>query len=172
MKLYRAKVPTIASEIIATLVRDGDIDVPHEMFEEAEKDLIAIMDEFMRRDAEFRDSIKDHMADAGLAYSEFGRVRSKLAEELNHPLNNDVERFLARQFTENMMISRFVDEVFEEDRVIYKKILEIIASHHVDEEGIREEAKDKVKNVTEGTVDYEIAMQKAVKEVKKRRGLL
>ena len=55
MKLYRAKVPTIASEIIATLVRDGDIDVPHEMFEEAEKDLIAIMDEFMRRDAEFRD---------------------------------------------------------------------------------------------------------------------
>ena len=172
MKLYRAKVPTIATEIIATLVQDGDIDVEHANFGEAEKDLVAIMEEFVRRDFEFRNAIKDHMADRGMAYGEFGRVRSKMADERNHPLNDDVERFLARQFTENMMISRFVEEVYGEDKLIYKKIFEILRSHHVDEQGIRDEAREKVKNAKEGTVDYEIALQKAVKEVKKRRGLI
>ena len=36
---------------------------------------------------------------------------------------------------------------------------------------IREEAAAKVKNVREGTVEYEIALADAVREVKKRRGL-
>ena len=40
------------------------------------------------------------------------------------------------------------------------------------EDAIRQEAIGKIKNVAEGTVDYEIALQNAVKDVKKRRGLM
>ena len=50
MKLYRAKVEVIAHETIHTLVESGDIEVEHESREEAEKDLMAIMDEFLRRE--------------------------------------------------------------------------------------------------------------------------
>lgn len=172
MKLYRAKVPIIAQETISSLVQGDDIEVEHENFEEAQKDLIAIMEEYLRRDSDFRNQIRDHMAHHNMPYNEYGRVRSRLADQLGHPLGDDVERFLARQFVENMMISPFVEEVFSEDKVIYKKIIETLRSHHVNEREIREEAQEKVKNVKEGTVDYEIALQKAVKDVKKRRGLL
>jgi len=172
MKLYRAKVPVIAREVIERLSADGDIEVLPERKEEAERDLIAIMEEFRRRDMQLRDRIRDYMAARKVPYSEFGRTKKRMAEELDHPVGDDIERFLTRQFIENMLITPNIEEVYEEDRVIHKKVMEVLRSHHVDEREIREEAVSKIKNVREGTVDYEIALQKAVKEVKKRRGLI
>lgn len=172
MKLYRAKIPEIATEIINRLTADGDIDVPSDRREEAEKDLSAIMDEYIRRDMDLRERVREYMANRRIPYSEFGRTRKRLAEQMAHPLGDDVERFLTRQFIENMLISPNVDEVYEEDAVIHRKVMDILRGHHVNEDEIREEAMTKVKNVVEGTVDYEIALQKAVKDVKKRRGLL
>lgn len=172
MKLYRAKIPTIAHAVIERLASEGDIEVLPENREEAEKDLVAIMEEFRRRDMALRNRIKDEMADRRLPYDKYGMVRKQLSEETNHPLGDDVERFLARQFIENLMISPFIDEVYEEDRVLYKKALEALKEHDVDERAIREEAVEKIKNVREGTVDYELALQAAVTEVKKRRGLI
>ena len=172
MKLYRAKIPVVAKEVVEKLCIEGDIEVAIENREEAERDFAAIMDEYLRRDMDLRNRIRDYMARRNIPYDQYGRTRTQLAEEQDHPLGDDVERFLARQFVENLMITRFVDEIYEEDNVMYKKILEILRSHDVDERAIREEAKNRVKNVQEGTVDYEVALQRAIKEEKKRRGLL
>jgi hypothetical protein len=70
------------------------------------------------------------------------------------------------------MISRFVEEVFAEDKDIYKAMLEILRKHDVDERAIRDEALEKIKNIAEGTVEYEIALSRAIKDVKKRHGLI
>ena len=172
MKLYRAKIPVIAKAILERLSSEGDVEIRPENREEAEKDLAAIMDEYLRRDNELRDRSRDLMADQNIPYSDFGRTRKKMADEMGHPLGDDVERFLCRQFIENMMISPHIDEVFGEDRAIYKKVMEVLKSNDVDENEIREEAISRMKNVQEGTVDYEIALQEQMKQVKKRRGLL
>jgi hypothetical protein len=172
MKLYRAKVGMIAQECIARLLEDGDIELGEGKREAAEQDLVAIMEDYLRRDFELRERIKDHMADGEIPYGRFGKIRSEMAEENGHPIGDDVERYLVRQFVENLMISPSVEEVFEEDRVIYKKLMDVVKGHHVDEDALREEAKDKIKNVREGTVDYEIAMRNALRDVKKRRGLV
>lgn len=172
MRLYRAKIPVIAKEVIEVLTADNDIEVLPENREEAEQDLVAIMEDYMRRDMDLRSRIKDHMAARHIPYNEYGRTRKQLAEEVGHPMGDDVDRWFARQFIENMMISRFIEEVYEEDRIIYKKIMGVLRSNDVDEREIRDEAVAKIKNVREGTVDYEIALQAAVKDVKKRRGLI
>lgn len=172
MKLYRAKIPVIAKAVVDRLITDGDIEVPADRREEAERDLSAIMDEFVRRDHELRDQVRDTMSEQNIQYSEFGRTRKKAADEMGHPVGDDIERFLVRQFLENMMISPNVVEVYGEDRLIYKKVMEVLKSHDVDETEIRDEAVAKIKNVREGTVDYEIALAEQVKQVKKRRGLI
>lgn len=172
MKLYRAKIPVIAKAILDRLVADGDIEVDPERRDEAEKDLAAIMDEYMRRDNELRERSRDLMADQHIPYSDFGRTRKRLADEMGHPLGDDVERFLTRQFIENMMISPNIEEVFGEDRVIFNKVKELLKANDVDENEIRQEAIGRMKNVQEGTVEYEIALQEQMKQVKKRRGLL
>lgn len=170
MRLYRTKVAEIARDAIMALTTTGDIEVND--LEEAQQDLVAIMEEFLRRDGELRRRVKDHMARHNMPYGDYGRVRKGVAEEMAHPLGDDVERFLARQFIENLMITRFVDEVYADDEDMYKKVLEVIRSFHVDEEALREEAASKVKNVKFGTVEYEIALRDALLEVKRRHGLI
>jgi hypothetical protein len=172
VKLYRAKVPTIAREALDQLIREGDIDVAAEDRDEAEKDLVAIMDEYLRRDNDLRDRIRDEMAALNLPYNEFGKTRKRLAEEMGHPVGDEVERFIARQIIENMLISRYVSEVFSDDKALFKKLILALRAHDVDERQIREEAESRVKNLREGTVEYEIALAAAVKDVKKRRGLI
>lgn len=172
MKLYRSKVPEIAEQCLKALLAEGDVEVMEGQEEEARKDFEAIMEDFLRRDADLREAIKDHMSRAAIPYDQYGKVRSRMAEDRGHPMGDDVERYLVRQFVENLMVSPFIEEVYEEDKAIYKKLMDIVRGHHVDEEEIRNEARDKIKNVAEGTVDYEIAMRNAVRDVKKRRGLI
>ncbi|MEQ1565017.1 MAG: DUF507 family protein [Myxococcota bacterium] len=172
MKLYRAKIPVIAKAVLDRLVTEGDIEIAPDNREEAEKDLAAIMDEYLRRDRELRDRIKDFMADRNIPYSDFSRTRKGLADEEGHPLGDDVDRFLARQFIENMLISPNVEEVFGEDRLMLQKVKDVLKANDVDEEEIRQEALGRMKNVNEGTVDFELQLQEQMKQVKKRRGLL
>ena len=172
MKLYRAKIQPIAHAVIDSLTTSGVLEVAPESRAEAELDLVAIMEEYSRRDFSLRDAVKEHMANQGLPYNMYGRTRSRMAQDWGHPTGDDVERYLARQFVENFMISNFVEEVYGEDKDIYKAILEILRENDVDERALREEARSKIANVREGTVDYEIAMSKAMKEVKKRHGLI
>lgn len=172
MKLYRTKIPEIAKATIEALMAKGDIEVEPANKEEAEADLAAIMDEFMRRDAAFRNEVKDLMARRRIPYDQYGQTRKQMAEERHHPLGDDVERFLCRQFIENLLISPNIEEVYADDKDLYGRVMEILRAHDVDEREIRDEAIAKVKNVKEGTVDYEIALGDAIREVKKRRGLI
>lgn len=172
MKLYRTRIPTIAKAVVEQLCNGGDIEVDLENRPEAEQDLVSIMEEYLRRDYQLRDKVKDHMAAGGISYDQYGKVRNKLAEEWNHPTGDAVEKYLARQFIENFMISRFVEEVYTEDAMLWRKTLDVIRSHDVDERALRDEARSLIKNEREGTVDYEIALQRSLRDVKKRRGLI
>ena len=172
MKLYRARIPAIAHHIIEELCNGGDIEVEPENRGEAELDLVSVMEEYLRRDYQLRDRVKEQMHIASVGYDQYGKWRSRLAEEWNHPTGEAVGKFLARQFIEGFMISRFVEEVYTEDGLLWRKTLDLLRSHDVDERALREEARASIKNAKEGTVDFEIAMEKALREVKKRKGLI
>lgn len=172
MKIYRLKIPSIAHDIIEHLNNEGMIEVTGEGRPEAELDLVAIMEEYLRRDSELRESVKEHMARHSVPYDQYGKIRGQLAGEMGHPTGDDVDRFLARQFVENFMISRWIDEVYAEDKDIYKAILDLLRGHSVDERALRDEARERIKNIPEGTVDYELALSSAMREVKKRHGLI
>jgi hypothetical protein len=172
MKLYRARIPVIAKSIIEGLVEENAIDVSPANSSEAELDLVAIMEEYQRRDSSLRNAVKDYMHARSVPYDQYGKVRSAIAQDWNHPTGDDVERFLARQFVEAFMISNFVEEVYWDDAELYRKIVDHVRTFDVDERAIRDEARLQLKNIEEGTVDYEIALNKAVRDVKKRYGLI
>lgn len=172
MRLYRARIPLVAHAVIERLANEGDLDVAMENRAEAEKDLVAIMETFLQRDLELRDAVKDTMSRRAIPYDQYSKVRSEIAEAWGHPTGDSVPKFLTRQFVEAFMISRFIDEVYSDDDALFKKTLDTLKGFDVDEKALREEAREKVKNVTEGTVDFEIAFAQALKEVKRRHGLI
>lgn len=171
MKLYRARIPAIARAVVERLCREGDIEVAPENREEAERDIVAILEMFVRRDQELHESVREDMERRGIPYDQYGKTRKDVAERWGHPLGDEVERYLSRQVVENFMISRFVEEVYGEDRDIYKKVLATMASHDVDENALRQEAKERIKNVMEGSVEYQEALSRELRNVRKRHGL-
>lgn len=172
MRLYRARIPVIAHAVIERLVKEGDIEVSPTNAEEAEQDLVAIMETFLERDLDLRNAVRDTMARRSIPYERYSKVRSQIAEDWGHPTGESVKKYLSRQFVENFMISNYVDEVYAEDEVLFRKTIDTLRNHDVDENALREEARERVKNVSEGTVDYEIAFAQALKEVKRRHGLI
>lgn len=172
MKLYRARIPQIAHAVIERLANEGDIEIEPENKEEAERDLVAIMEMYLRRDQDLREAVRDVMDRKGIPYDQYGKTRSEVAEQWAHPQGDDVGRFLARQFIENFMISKFVSEVFTEDREIFKKIQDTMKLFDVDERALRAEAEERIKNIPEGSVERQDALNRALKEVRKRHGLL
>ena len=172
MKLYRARIPTIAHAVLKRLADEGDIEVVPEDREEAERDLQAVMEMYLKRDTDLRESVRENMERKAIPYDQYGKVRSEVAEQWQHPVGDEVDRYLSRQFIENFMISRFVSEVFSEDREIYKKILDVLRAHDVDERALRAEAEERIKNIPEGSVERQDALNRALKEVRKRHGLL
>ena len=172
MKLYLANVQTISSRIIELLSNDGSIEVTASNRVESENDLSAIMEEFLRRDRQIMRETKDTMSAFQIPYDQFSEQRSKLCKKQGHPTGKDIEKYLARQFIESFMMSNFVEEVYSTDEELYKKILPVLRSFHVDENQIREEAKAKIANISEGTVEYEMSLRQAILEVKRKKGLL
>lgn len=171
MKLYRSRIPQVAHAVLERLVLDGDVEVEAENRQEAEQDLVAIMEMYLRRDQELREQVREEMERRAIPYDQYGKIRSEVAESWGHPVGDDVDRFLARQFVENFMISRFISEVFAEDREIYKKVLEVLKANDVDEKALRAEAEERIKNIPEG-MDRQDALNRALKEVRKKHGLM
>ncbi len=172
MKLYRTKVSSIAHAVVEKLCQLEMIEVSKEFRSEAEQDLVAIMEEYLRRDTALNKQVKDHMHDHKLSYDLYGKVRRQVSEEWGHPFGYEVEKFLSRQFLEDFMLSKYVEEVFVDDDPLLKTIMNILKDFDVNEEELKAEAESKILNIKKGTVDYEIALAQALRDVKKRRGLL
>lgn len=172
MKLYRARIPAIATAVITRLSDDGDIDVEPADRAEAASDLVAIMEMYLRRDNELRDAVRNEMEKKNMPYDQYGKVKGEIAEAWAHPTGNEVNHYFARQFMENFMISKFIGEVYTEDRQLYPKIKQILIEFDVDEKALLKEAEEKIKNVKEGSVERQDALNRALKEVRKRHGLL
>lgn len=171
MKLYRARVGPISHAIIERLCTENDIDVAPKNREEAERDIQAILDTYLRDDQRLQEDAREQLERRGLSYDQLGKIRRELCDQRSHPTNAEVEKFLSRQIVENFMISRFVEEVFSGDREIQKKVLAVLLAHDVDESKLRVEARERIKNVKEGSVEFEEAMNRAMREVRKRHGL-
>ena len=169
MKLYAGKIEPIATEIIAKLARDGDIEVdnPHE----AELDVASILKEYMRLDRELTERTKDIMEIRGLPHDAFGRTKRSLAEKQDFGLGEEGLSWISTQLMETFMQSPHVDEIYADDVVLRRKVKEILRQHmNVDEE-LDQQVRQRIKNLQEGTHAWEIEYGRVMEQMKQKYGL-
>jgi uncharacterized protein len=70
------------------------------------------------------------------------------------------------------MHSQFVEEIYSEDHELKRKMREVLRRHTEIERDIDEETRAKIKNLQEGTQNWEIEYTRALEQVKRRRGLI
>lgn len=169
MRLYPAKVDTIAAEIVTTLTQAGDIEVSDS--HEAQLDAAAVLKEYIRVDKELTERAKDILEIRGLPYSHLGRTKRQLADQKDFGLGEEGLAWIANQMLEAFMSSRHIEEVFADDTVMRRKIKDICKKHMSVDEAIDQEVRDRIKNLEEGTNAWDIEYNKVLEQIKQKHGL-
>ncbi|MFI5302373.1 MAG: DUF507 family protein, partial [Polyangiales bacterium] len=113
MRLFSSKVPVIASEVVKKLVAENDLET--EAPAEVEKDVGAVMNEYLRLEREVTTKTKELMDGRKLPPSEFGRVKKSVAEQKGFKVGDESIDYLLDQVVEAFLYSQAVDEVFASD---------------------------------------------------------
>ena len=169
MKLYTGKIPTIAEEMIHSLVQSQEIEVNDA--NEAQLDVEAVLKEYVRMDREITDKAKDFLEQRKLPYGQFGKVKRALAEERGFALGEEATSWITNQILETFMQSQHVDEVYADDTVLRKKLKDILKKHMAIDEELDQEVRRRIKNLEEGTQAWELEYQKAMEQIRRKHGI-
>ncbi len=172
MRLYRSQIPRLAEDLVGTLVLEGDIVVENDDRADAEADLRAIMEEYLKQESRVVQLTREFMEDNQVTYDQFGRIKARFADERGHPTGDDGIKWIAGQVLENFMISRFIAEVFGEDRKMRRTMMRIFRKHLIDEADLDREVRGKLKNLRPGTEKWDIEYRRVMDEVRRKRGLV
>lgn len=173
MKIYRMKIPKIAMDIVSSLASSGEIEVKPEKVPELELDLRAIVEGWLRTEERIADEAKDQMDKRQLPYSEFRTVKRAIAKRENHQTGEEALDWMISQMVECLLnVSPNVEEVFAEDHTLKRKIHDAFVRNTVDEEQLDQEVRAKMKNLQEGTPNWEIEYQRHMRDVKRKHGLI
>ncbi|MDD5305726.1 MAG: DUF507 family protein [Deltaproteobacteria bacterium] len=169
MKLFSGKIGIIAAEIASVLI--GEKDIETESPAEVELDVEAVLKEYLRTDRDLTEKAKDLCEQRGLPFSAYLKVKKQLSDQRGFVVGDEATDYIMEQIIRSFMHSQFVEEIFSEDHELKRKMRTVIKRHTDIEEEIDEEVRNKIKNLTEGTRDWEIEYGRVLANVKKRKGL-
>jgi hypothetical protein len=169
MRLYAAKVPVIAGELIRSLMDAGDIEVSNKP--EVELDVGAVLKEYIRVDRELTDKAKDVMEKRKLTYGQFGKIKRALAEEKEFGLGEEGLSWICTQLLETFMHSANVEEVYADDATLRKHIKDVLKKHMAVDAELDAEVRQRIKNLEEGTATWELEYNRVMDQIKQKHGL-
>jgi len=172
MRLYARMIPPIAHEIVTTLVDVGDIEVASHLIEEAELDVGSVMRSYLDDERRLNDAVRDTLDRRGLDNSEFTRIKRSEAEKRGFKLGEEGIDYVINQMIQFFFVSRNIEEVFGEDHELRKKVHTILKKYlHVDED-IDREARARIRNMAEGTPQWEVEYDRMISQIKRSRGIV
>lgn len=171
MRLYRKIIPKISKEIIANLRGDGDIEIDDQKLEEGELDVAAILVEYCNAEDRLNQETKDTLTRRGLSAERFAQVKRGLAEARNHKTGEEGLEYVINQMLEALMHSRNIEEVFAEDHEMRKKIHDSMRKYLGIDEHLDREARGRLKNLREGSAEWDIEYEKIIGQLKRAKGI-
>lgn len=171
MRLLKERIPSVAKGVVDTLIEKELIDVAAESRSEVELDVESVLKEYRRRDHEITEKARDLVATRGLDYSQTFKLKTKLAQEHGFGLNEDAVGYLADQIVEILLQSNHVDEIFGEDNDLRGAIAPVLKKELNVDSDLDKQVKARIKNLQEGTTDYEVEYRKTMEQIRAVRKL-
>lgn len=172
MRIYRERIPQIARDVVRALMASEQIDVEASMVEEVELDVASVLNEYRRVDWEISERARDLVALRGLDYSHTHKIRSRLAREKKFGMGDEAIDWLCQQMLEILLQSSNVDEIWGEDNDLRRLISPILKKELGVGNDLDREVKRRIKNLEEGTSDYEVEYQKTLDKVRANKNMV
>lgn len=169
MRLYRGKIEAIAEEVIATLKSSGAIEVEDPA--EAKLDVEAVLKEYLRLDREVVEEAKNRMEVRGMTYSQLGRVKGQVAKDRGAPPQEEILPYLLDQILNILFHSTHVGEIFADDAEMRKQLAPVLKKHMEVDTELDREVRSKIKNLEEGSSEFEIEYARVMGQIKQNKRL-
>jgi uncharacterized protein len=169
MRLYGAKVPAIAQEVVRALTSSNDIET--EAPREVQADIEAVLKSYLDTERVVDEKTRELLERTNRSSGEFGRVRVQVAETHGIKVGDETLDYLLDQVVEMLMHSAHVDEVFSEDVDLRRRMTPIFKRHMGVDSDLDEEVRGQLRHLKEGTSQWDIEYSRALAAVKRRRGL-
>jgi len=172
MRLYPKVIPAIAREVIQTLTREGDIEVETLRIADAEMDMAAIMREYLAAEERVNQATKEALERRGYDHSRFNAVKREMADVRGFKMGDEGIEYVIGQMIEFLLISRNVEEVYSEDNNLRRKIVGIFKKHLDVDAELDREARARMKNLQEGTAEWDVEYGRTLDQLRRARGLI
>ncbi|HEY8945026.1 MAG TPA: DUF507 family protein [Polyangiaceae bacterium] len=169
MRLYSAKIPKLAQEMVSALLESSDIEVTSA--KEVQLDVEAVLSQFSKDEQEVSDRARDVLAQRGLPPTELGRIKKLLADERKIKLGDDAIDYILDQLVEMLMHSNNVEEIFSEDHVLRRKMRDPLRRLAAEDEELQNEVRAQLRHVQEGTSMWEVEYRRMMEDIKRRKGI-
>jgi uncharacterized protein len=171
MALYRKVIPKIARDIIRTLSAKQAIVVDESRMAEAELDLAAVIVAHLDAEEQISREAVDTLARLGLAKDKFLQMKQRFAAQRGIKTGEEGLDYLLNQLGEALFASKNIEEIFAEDHELRKIIKECIEKALKVSDEVEQEARARLKNVREGTPEWDIEYPRMIAQVKRQKGL-
>jgi uncharacterized protein len=172
MRLYGAKAPTIAQEVVRTLVAAKDIEVEDPNAQrEVVADVESVLKSYLDTEKIVDEKTRELLERTGRGQTEFGRVREQIAQTHGIKVGDETLDYLLDQVVEMLMHSNHVDEVYSADVELRRKMAPIFKRHMGADNELDGEVRAQLKHLREGTPQWELEYARVLGAVKRKRGL-
>jgi hypothetical protein len=170
MRLYSSKVGAIVHDIVKTLVDTELVEIESSRVGEVELDIESVLKEYIRAERQLTEKAKDLAHSRGLDYSSHQKIKRQLAKRQEFGLYDDAVGYIANQMIETLLHSRNVEEIYAEDRELRAAIAPVLKAQMSTGDELDKEVRRRIKNLEEGTSDWEIRYAQTLERLKIARG--
>ncbi|HXW53079.1 MAG TPA: DUF507 family protein [Myxococcota bacterium] len=171
MALYRKIIPKIAKDIIRTLCSKQAIVVEDSHIAEAELDLAAVIVGHLDAEEEISREASDTLVRLGMPKDKFTQMKQRFAERRGIKIGDEGVDYLLNQLVEALFASKNIEEIFADDLELRRIIRECMTKALKVSDEVEQEARSRLKNVREGTPEWDIEYPRMVAQVKRQKGL-
>ncbi len=172
MKIYMKLIPSIAQEILRVLSKDGDIEIKENRFDEAVLDVSKVFRDYLEEEEEINQEAMIYIQDHKMPSRDFASVKAKISEERGFDYGDDAIEMVLADVVDALLKSKNIEEVYEDNNALIKKMSEIVKKYLDVDEQLDKEAREQLKNLEEGSLEWDIAYKKAIHEIKKKKNMV
>lgn len=169
MRLYQGRIPTIAADVVKSLVSGGAIET--EVPKEVEADVESVLRAYLETERQINEEAKDLIQARNLPQRELNRIRKLVSDKKGIPVGDEVLDYLLDQIVAMLMYSNNVDEVYGEDVELRRQMSPILKREMAVDEQLEQETRAKLRHVQEGTRTWEVEYQRVMEDIRRRKGL-
>ncbi len=171
MKLYRRLVPKISKDVVRGLLADRLVEIEDGHRDEAELDIAGVLVDYMNAADQLSADAKEQLERRNLSQEKYGLVKRALAEQRKIKIGDEATDYILDALVEGLFNSKHISEVFAEDHDLRRRIREILGKYSGVDEELDKEARSRLRNLREGTPEWDIEYQKTIKQMRQNKGL-